>query len=94
MKLKVREAVSGEADDKLIELAQSSQLIILTEDKDFGEWIFAHHMQSAGVIFLRYHFKMVDTITERAIELLKSTPAELYGKFITVTISKIRSREI
>lgn len=27
---------------------------ILTEDKDFGEWVFAHHVQGLSVLFLRY----------------------------------------
>lgn len=90
----VREMIAGEADERLIELAKSNHFIILTEDKDFGEWIFAHHLKSAGIIFLRYHFRMVDTITERVIELVKKNPDELYGKFITISISKIRIREI
>ncbi len=27
-----------------------------TEDKDFGEWVYAHHISGISVIFLRYHF--------------------------------------
>ncbi len=52
--ISVREVYKSEADNKLIELAQVQSLIIITEDKDFGEWVFAHHLPTAGVIFFRY----------------------------------------
>jgi predicted nuclease of predicted toxin-antitoxin system len=51
----------GITDFKIIELAQSyNNAIILTEDKDFGEWVFAHHIKNLSVVFLRYHFKETD----------------------------------
>jgi predicted nuclease of predicted toxin-antitoxin system len=39
----VREHASGIRDEKVIELAIENNYLLLTEDKDFGEWVFAHH---------------------------------------------------
>lgn len=32
-------------DDKIIELAKSQKNILITEDKDFGESVFAHQIK-------------------------------------------------
>lgn len=42
------------ADENVIQLALRYDYILLTEDKDFGEWVFAHHIQNLNVLFLRY----------------------------------------
>src|SRR6476646_9511734 len=78
----VKEEFRGVKDDRLIEFARINELIILTEDKDFGEWIFAHHLPSAGIIFLRYHFKLTDRVIARLIDLLKLQSENLKGKFV------------
>jgi len=33
---------SGISDDKVIEIMRSNKQILLREDKDLGEWVFAH----------------------------------------------------
>jgi predicted nuclease of predicted toxin-antitoxin system len=41
-------------DEQVIELALKMDFILLTEDKNFGEWVFAHHIKDSSVLFLRY----------------------------------------
>ncbi len=85
----------GITDFKIIELAQSNNnAIILTEDKDFGEWFFAHHIKNLSVVFLRYHFKQTDLIFEKVIQLFLTHQLELVNRFTTVTINKTRTREL
>ena len=56
---------SGLGDEEIIELSRNPPRIILTEDKDFGEWIFAHHVKGISVIFLRYHYSDIENMIEK-----------------------------
>ena len=85
----------GIDDFSIINLAkQKTNAIILTEDKDFGEWIFSHHMTGISVIFLRYHFSELSEITNVLIKLISEKQNNLLNKFITVTPTKIRMRDL
>ena len=85
----------GIDDFSIINLAkQKTNAIILTEDKDFGEWIFSHHMTGISVIFLRYHFSELSEITNALIKLISEKQNNLLNKFITVTPTKIRMRDL
>ncbi len=90
----VNEKHSGITDEEVIELAQELKRIILTEDKDFGEWVFAHDVKDIGVVFLRYHYSEYKIITEILIKLLNDKKEELFSKFTTVTSKKIRIRNL
>ena len=39
----IYETNRGISDDEIIQLSRNPPRIILTEDKDFGEWVFSHH---------------------------------------------------
>ena len=90
----IKENHRGIDDQAVINLSKSPPRIILTEDKDFGEWVFAHHEASISVILLRYKRPDHDLIASVVIDLIKSRGANLFGKYVTVTRDKIRIREI
>ncbi|WP_369008982.1 DUF5615 family PIN-like protein [Larkinella terrae] len=54
-------------DADVIESSRNPPRIILTEDKDFGEWVFSHQVNDISVIFLRYHFKDTQEITNTLV---------------------------
>jgi predicted nuclease of predicted toxin-antitoxin system len=85
---------SGISDAEVIELSKEPRRIILTEDKDFGEWVYAHKEKDVSVIFLRYEHADMARITEILVDLVKQKKADLFGKFTTITIDKIRIRKI
>jgi len=88
------ESKRGLKDEDIIQIAKKLQYIILTEDKDFGEWVFAHNEKDIGVILLRYHFAETDQIIKIILGLLIKKTEILLNKFTTVTKNKIRIREI
>lgn len=90
----VSEKYQGISDEDVIFLSKELEKIILTEDKDFGEWVFAHKIKGVSVIFLRYSHKETDRIIEILLDLLKNKREKLFSKFTTVTVDKIRIREI
>ena len=47
----IKETNAGMADEDIIALARQNSQILITEDKDFGEWIFSHHLSGLTVIF-------------------------------------------
>ena len=81
-------------DEAVIALSKNPPRIILTEDKDFGEWVYAHHEQQISVIFLRYHVSERAKIMRILLELIRQKGEELYGKFTTLTPQKIRIRSL
>jgi len=90
----VSESNSGISDEQVIGLAREQKRIILTEDKDSGEWVFAHNVQDVGVIFLRYNYTNTEGIIDLLLKLLNEKIDELFNKFTTINIDKIRIRNL
>ncbi|EMJ90892.1 DUF5615 family PIN-like protein [Leptospira alstonii] len=81
-------------DFEILQIAKKSNSILLTLDKDFGEWVFAHKEDPIGIVLLRYHPKEFQEITNTLFKFLDQHGAKLYGKFAVLTVSKVRVREI
>ncbi|MFQ5751894.1 MAG: DUF5615 family PIN-like protein [bacterium] len=81
-------------DKKVLELARLNKAILLTEDSDFGEWIFAHKEKGVGVIFLRYEPVDIDKILNSLISVLNKYKETLSNKFTVIRPQKIRIRDI
>jgi predicted nuclease of predicted toxin-antitoxin system len=52
--LAVSEITPRAEDSEVIDLALRGKRILLTEDKDFGQLVYAHGQETLGVIFLRF----------------------------------------
>lgn len=92
--LSIKESYRGMQDEEIILLAKTTNRVILTEDKDFGEWVFSHKIKGISVIFLRYHFRETEQIIKIVSAMIKTGTEKMYGKFTTITPQKIRTREI
>lgn len=53
----VAEVALGATDDAIIDLARGERRVLITEDKDFGQLVFAAAKSTSGVIFVRYPAK-------------------------------------
>ncbi|HYD20395.1 MAG TPA: DUF5615 family PIN-like protein [Flavipsychrobacter sp.] len=83
----------GMDDENVIKAAINGNFILLTEDKDFGEWVFAHHITGLSVIFLRYTVSEVAQISDSLLYLLNGHLPEP-PFFATITTKKIRIRKL
>ena len=92
--LSILEDYSGIDDESVISLAQQKSAILLTEDSDFGEWVFAHHIDNICVIFLRYHHTEVTAITDQLTNLLQNQTYTFENSFFVLTPKKLRYRQI
>lgn len=91
--ISVSELSKGIKDEQVIEWAIRNNYLLLTEDKDFGEWVFAHHVKNLSVIFLRYSFEEFEKIAHTVVQVLK-TQNLMRPVFVTITTRKIRIREL
>lgn len=91
----VREKYRSYSDYQIIQIVADTETIIITEDKDFGDWVFAHHIKSISVILLRYEKEDYPTVKNSLILLLKLlTEKEFEKRFITINKNKLRIRKI
>ncbi len=84
----------GIQDDEVLNLAELHDAILVTEDRDYGEWVFAHGRQGVSIIYLRYKNEELEAITEAFRTVLTSHSKDLRGKFTVITPKKIRVRDI
>jgi hypothetical protein len=66
----------------------------LTEDTDFGEWVYAHNEREISVILLRYSFNETSEISKTLTDLLVKKGPTLFGRFYVVSLNKIRIKSL
>jgi predicted nuclease of predicted toxin-antitoxin system len=93
----ILEEAPGISDKEVIEYAKSHSQILVTEDKDFGEWVFAHKIEGVTIIFLRYEkfdFEQVMNFLSNLIPSLLQSIVIDQHEFITINKNKVRRRSI
>ncbi len=90
----VSEIIPGGEDSAVIELALREKRILLTEDKDFGQLVYAHAQETAGVIFLRFPNSARERISKDVCTLARKQGEKLTGSFVTVQPGRIRISHI
>ena len=86
----VAEASPCLADDKVLEMARDNGRILLTEDKDFGELIYAARQKSCGVILLRFPAHARSSMPDAVLEAVDRLGARLSSRFTVVQPGRIR----
>jgi len=87
----IKSVQPGITDQEIIEKYLDKNSVLITEDSDFGKWVFVHQ-KKVGVIYLRYHYKDVEKIGNRLIGVLHKYEDKLTDHFIVLTPKKIRIR--
>ena len=67
------EVARGASDDQVLERATEDKRVLITEDRDFGELVYARGRSSAGVILVRFDSRVrhakVATVVEAVSKL-------------------------
>jgi predicted nuclease of predicted toxin-antitoxin system len=90
----IRQNHPGISDIAIIDIVKEKKGLLLTEDKDFGELVFAYSFREVSIIFLRYDQPQYTTVEKKllnAIELFHDSDNPV---FVTVTKNKTRVRHI
>ncbi len=88
--LAVAESAAGAADNKVIALAHSQRRILITEDKDFGQLVFAAAASTSGVIYVRYPMRYRSTLGVDLLRLVEERGEALTGAFAVVEPGRTR----
>jgi predicted nuclease of predicted toxin-antitoxin system len=86
----ITETMSGAADEQVIELADSQRRWLLTEDKDFGQLVFAAAKKNSGVVLIRYPASVRSSLSADVIRLLAERGQALYGSFTVLQPGRAR----
>ncbi|HLB13326.1 MAG TPA: DUF5615 family PIN-like protein [Burkholderiales bacterium] len=86
----VSESARGATDDKVVELASQGRRVVLTEDKDFGQLVFASAKSTAGVIFIRFPAQARSHLSAEIVDLAAERGEELLGCFVTIQPGRVR----
>jgi predicted nuclease of predicted toxin-antitoxin system len=77
-------------DSEVIAQASLENRILLTEDKDFGQLVFASRADSAGVILIRFPGNARKTLQETVVRLILERGDEIRNAFVVLQPSHIR----
>lgn len=90
----VVEDMPGVSDPVILKTAADENRILLTEDKDFGEWVFAHKSETTGVVLIRYPSEIRKKMAEFLVELVNRYGDELTVKFTVLEPGRARIRSV
>jgi predicted nuclease of predicted toxin-antitoxin system len=88
--LAIAELAPSAGDPDVLSLALGEERILLTEDKDFGEFVFARGHRAHGVLFLRYPRAVRGVIANDVVRLVADQGEQLLGCFVVVRPGRVR----
>ncbi len=86
----IRDELGGISDHEVAAFAKYKQGLLITEDKDFGELVYAHNLRGISIIFVRYDKSDLYEVTERLMRVATDYYEKTENYFITITANKIR----
>ena len=86
----VAQTHQGADDSVVIQLAVDAERVLITEDKDFGQLVYAAGHDHGGVIFLRYPFQARHHIAGQLVELVRDRDQMLAHAFVVIEPGRIR----
>ena len=90
----IAEEHDGWADVKVLELAQSSGALLITEDKDFGDLVVRWRMAVVGVVRLALDRLSPEREVERTLSVLNGMGDRLVGYITVVEPGRTRLRPL
>ena len=77
-------------DDAVIGIALRERCVLLTEDKDFGQLVYANGLQSTGVVLLRFPTGARSGVGGAVAELVNRRGDDLTGRFVVLQPGRAR----
>lgn len=90
----ISETSPGIADSTVLNKTIREGRILLTEDKDFGQLVFASQIIPIGIIFLRFSSNARSSMPATIVNLVNRYGDNLFGCFVVLQPGKIRITKI
>jgi predicted nuclease of predicted toxin-antitoxin system len=88
--LAISERARGAADQVVIAMAVAEQRILITEDTDFGQLVYAHAHASSGVVLIRFPACARRELATQVLQLVDQAGDRLTGAFVVVQPGRTR----
>lgn len=83
--------ISPRADDSdVLKLALAGKRVLLTEDKDFGQLVYASSVPAGGVVLFRFPAGTRGSLPKAAVDLVQLKGAGLARLFTVVQPGRVR----
>jgi predicted nuclease of predicted toxin-antitoxin system len=77
-------------DEYILEMSREASRILVTEDKDFGELVYAATLETSGVILLRFPGDARSSMAKALVRAVQSLSDRLTSGFVVVELGRIR----
>ncbi len=77
-------------DVDVIERAVREKRILVTEDKDFGQLVYASQQKTGGVILIRYPTDARSMIAVAVTDAVRRLGRKIVGRFVVIQPHRIR----
>lgn len=92
--LDVTEMDPGISDDEVLSMANESEAILLTADRDFGDLVFRQGRITEGIVLVRLSGLPSTKKAELVSEIINQHARELLQAFSVITPGSLRIRKI
>jgi len=86
----VIEVAAGAADDAVFQMAEREQIIFVTEDRDFGQLVYAGARPACSVILLRFPSTARAALPAIVVDVITKYAEKLLGRFVVIEPGRIR----
>ncbi len=82
----------GTPDHQVLQKAHAENVVLITEDKDFGELVYRDKKPHAGVLFLRFDDLDIATKSRVLLEAVALNQDKFPGAYSVLTVDDLRIR--
>lgn len=86
----VAEVAPGAEDDAVVQLAVRERRIFVTEDRDFGQLVYASATPTPGVIFIRFPSMVRSSLPAAILDVVTRHGEKLGGRFVVIQPGRVR----
>ena len=92
--LTVSDLMPAADDEAIAACAESRDLVLITEDRDFGRLAYALNQGNCGVIYVRWPFDARSSLGPALVSLASRLGQDLTDAFVVLTPGRARIRRL
>jgi hypothetical protein len=86
----IAEVAKGATDEEVLNRALNEKRLLITEDRDFGELVYAHGLPSTGVILVRFPSRARRAKPPTVVGAVAKLGARLQDAFTVIEPGRVR----
>jgi predicted nuclease of predicted toxin-antitoxin system len=86
----IAQVARGAADEEVLDHALNENRVLITEDRDFGELVYARGRSSAGVILVRFRSSARRAKPATVVDAVAKLGSRLQNAFTVVEPGRVR----